>query len=333
MKKIILAAAAAMLALSAAAQFVTAGANKTTESALGKGTHVVGEQLEINGVPACIFYLSEDGHGLAFTFPAMTEKQITEAIKTAGKAGNKPQDVTKKIEGVVAQNLLDNGLDIDREKTKKGGWLSKKKKKEVMGDLIDRLGDKGLDNQKAILEYAEEKGYDLESVFPAQTYCRKLGENWFIPANDELEKLSLFLFGVFGEGEAFTLTDVTTRMAEIQNNPQLIQAMGANATAMADPTGISTVPAYFYTLQTLSMQWIAKSSSKKNFSILSSKALDPEIGFMAMICKDNPAIVKNSLFSFKPKTVKNQYYETKINGGWQGEENVLDSMILPVYAF
>ncbi len=322
-----------MLALPASAQFVTAGANKSIESALGKGTHLVGEQLEIDGVPACIFYLSDDGHGLAFTFPAMSEKQIKDAIKKAEKAGDKPKDVQKKIDGVVAQNLLDNGFVIDREKAKNGGWLKKKKKKEVMDDLIDRLSSNGLENHKAILEYAEEKGYDLESVFPAQAYCQKLGENWFIPGSDELIKLSQFLFGVYGEGEAFTMTDVGTRWADILNNPQLIQATGASAIAMADPTKISTVPAHFYTFQTLTSQWLAKSAFNKYFSILSSDALSSETGFLALICKNNPALVKNNFFTMKTTTVREQFFEVMITGGWQGEENVLESMILPVYAF
>lgn len=322
-----------MLAFSASAQFVTAGANKSIESALGKGTHLVGEQLEIDGVPACIFYLSEDGHGLAFTFPAMSEKQIKEAIKKAEKAGDKPQDVQKKIKGVVAQNLLDNGFVIDREKAQKGGWLKKKKKKEVMDGLIDRLGSNGLENHKAILEYAEEKGYDLESVFPAQAYCRKLGENWFIPGSEELIKLSQFLFGVYGEGEAFTMTDAGTRWADILNNPQLIQATGASATAMADPAKISTVPAHFYTFQTLTSQWLAKSTINNYFSILSSDALSSETGFLALICIVNPAVVKGNPLLLTQKVVKEQSYEMKITGGWKGEENVLESMILPVYAF
>ena len=52
--------------------------------------------------------------------------------------------------------------------------------------------DDGLKNMDALAQYIEEKGYTWEK-FPVFEWARSLGDGWYIPAKDELQKILLFI--------------------------------------------------------------------------------------------------------------------------------------------
>ena len=334
----ILGVTAIMLAatLPAKAQFTTA--DNTTAK------YTVGQTVEFNGVPATVFYVDDMGHGLAFTFPAYTEKEIAELIKDGDKAdqwlAKHPNDMAsvnyalntmKSTQALAPRMAKEKGWIVDREGHKKAGFVSKNKKTKIYGDLANVTDENGSSNHAAIMEYATKEGLDIEKAFPAQAYCRKLGEGWFIPGTDELEKLSKYLWGHFGETDTFSDEDFQSHMInrmtgtsyDVSGMVQTVQPEGA-AQFAEQMAAAMKIMAGQYALFT-------PNPKKDCISILSSNAQagngkDAPSCFQAMILKTEPKKIKFG-------KVKPASYYSIINAGYAGEENVLASKIVPVYRF
>lgn len=149
----------------------------------------LGDYIEIDGVPAFVFYLDQTKeHGLAMSIPAFYEKggKKTDKLVKKGLMTNEQATIFK-------NNPLGqfNGQGI-------GG----KKSKDVFVGIVDRLSDNGKTNQQQIIAYCKEKSISLKDIFPLQYWATNLGEGWFIPGDQELTYFADFYFGGLGKNNS-----------------------------------------------------------------------------------------------------------------------------------
>ena len=149
----------------------------------------LGDYVEIDGVPAFVFYLDQTGeHGLAMSIPAFEAKGMKKADKLVKK-----ELMTNEQAAIFKNNPL-------RQFNSQG--IGGKKSKDVFVDLIDRLTDKGKTNQEQIIAYCNENNISLNDIFPLQYWAKNLGEGWFIPGDQELTYFADFYFGGLGKNNS-----------------------------------------------------------------------------------------------------------------------------------
>lgn len=146
----------------------------------------LGDYIEIEGIPAFVFFLDQTGeHGLAMSIPAFD-----------AKGG-------KKVDKLVKKGLMTNEQAAIFKNNPLGQFNGQgtggKKSKDVFVGLIDRLTENGQINQEQIITYCKEENISLEDVFPLQYWAKNLGEGWFIPGDLELTYFANFYFGGLGK--------------------------------------------------------------------------------------------------------------------------------------
>lgn len=149
----------------------------------------LGDYIEIDGVPAFVFYLDSSGeHGLIMSIPAFDAKGAKKADKL----------VKKGIMTNEQANIFKNNPIGEINNQGIGG----KKSKDLFVGMIGRLTDKGKNNQEQILAYCEENGLSLQEKFPMQYWAKNLGSGWFIPGDYELTLFAGFYFGGLGKNHS-----------------------------------------------------------------------------------------------------------------------------------
>ncbi|MBQ2950411.1 MAG: hypothetical protein IJE12_05120 [Prevotella sp.] len=167
--------------------------------------HKVGDYIEINGVPAFIFYVDDSQeHGLAMSLPAMDNKEIGKLIKK------------KLLSEEQAKVYKTNVLDFDNYK--KAGLDKKDAKKSIFTELIPLLGDDGEKNATAIKKYCSEKGYSMQTYFPWEHWAEQLGDGWFIPGDKELALFAQFYTGGLGGDYTITGSKFYKKGSELSDN-------------------------------------------------------------------------------------------------------------------
>lgn len=170
----------------------------------------LGNYMEIDGIPGFIFYIDETGeHGLVMSFPAMSEKQIKKvegkAVKMAKKSGLSEDEVRGRMQKLVM-----------KESEKKF-----KDRKEFYPELMKYLSGDGEQNAIAIADFCKEKGLDIQEYFPEHYWTSQLGEGWFIPGEDELNKFASFYLGGAGKDFKVGLGKLYKKSKELSNDVQV----------------------------------------------------------------------------------------------------------------
>lgn len=146
----------------------------------------LGDYMEIDGVPGFVFYLDESGeHGLVMSFPAVSEKQMKKVVKSAKKRGFSEDEVREK-QGRILIKASSNPKNL-------------KNRGKFYPELIEYLSGDGEQNATAIADFCKEKELDIQEYFPANYWASQLGEGWFIPGKDELNKFAEFYLGGTGK--------------------------------------------------------------------------------------------------------------------------------------
>ena len=146
----------------------------------------MGDYMEIDGVPAFVFYIDSSGeHGLVMSIPAFDTKGAKKADKL----------VKKGLFTTEQANVLKNNPIGEVNKQGAGG----KKSQDLFVGLVGRLTDSGKINQEQIYAYCEENSISLQEKFPMQYWAKNLGNEWFIPGDQELISFADFYFGGLGK--------------------------------------------------------------------------------------------------------------------------------------
>ena len=134
----------------------------------------LGDYIEIDSVPAFIFYIDNTGkHGLAMSMPAVYS------------------DMLKKIDKYVKKGLIDKrqaelskkGNVIDIKNYEESGMLKPKNKQKLFENLIPKLTEKGEENAAIIEAYCKEQNILMQEHFPWEYWASQLGQGWFIPGD------------------------------------------------------------------------------------------------------------------------------------------------------
>lgn len=264
----------------------------------------------INGVPACVFYVDENGHGLAFSSPAQTEQQLQKWAKNADK--DKTMFLMQqyaKMQGKRARIYLDKGAYINWDKYKAA---EKDKSVTKHWDAVSkRLGSDGEKNQNVIATYCDDHSVDMETYFPAQYFASKLGEGWFIPSDDELEKLSLFFYGHYGENDKCNIKDF-----DLTKDPNSVIRLNVKKVDKNDD--LSNVPVSKWVVYDVKDE-LNKHLLPQHKGIVSSRMRSGETGFQA-------------LHPWETEGMKRLAY-IHINDGIKGKNTLTYNFIVPVYRF
>ncbi|MBR2204211.1 MAG: hypothetical protein IJ914_08520 [Prevotella sp.] len=181
----------------------------------------LGDYMEIGGVPGFVFYLDESGeHGLVMSFYKMDEKDA----KKLAKKGN-----------LAEEKALRLALP-EKEKIK----VKSKEMDAYREDLASLLTDDGKYNRMAIADYCKKNNLDL-SIFKGQDFAAFLGDGWFIPGDNELEKFAKFYVGGLGEGNSFSVKAIINNAKEKCSDPLVqdilyrIAFCGIRSSSLKDP--------------------------------------------------------------------------------------------------
>lgn len=157
----------------------------------------LGDYIEINSVPAFVFYLDQSGeHGLAMSAPALSPKQLKKADKYIQRGV-----LTKEL----ADRLIFNNGTLDLENYKKADMLKRKSKEALFTDLISHLSGDGKQNAIAINEYCKNRNLSLKDNFPWEYWAQQLGDSWYIPGDNELTMFAEFYAGGLNKKNKYSL--------------------------------------------------------------------------------------------------------------------------------
>ncbi len=171
----------------------------------------IGDPIQINGVPAFVFYVDATGdHGLAMTMPLGT---IDFFDKTLSKYG--PQELTSETyDDALNLHVLRNAEQQSRPDKN----VKKIKNKTLYGDLVNLLGDNGKDNQKAVEAFCSQNDISIKNYFNPFYWATLLGEGWFIPGDFELTKFAEMYYGGLGKKNHLGNTQYASHYKDITND-------------------------------------------------------------------------------------------------------------------
>lgn len=144
-----------------------------------EGQYLLGDYIEIGGVPSCVVYVDETGkHGIAMSFPFFKKKKFLNKAISDFKGSLSPDLINLYTNNIVKTTSYN--------------------KKQIYVDLNDKLGDDGEENTKILEQYCIEKGLPLQKTFP-MIYCvKQLGDGWYVPGREEIEYFAKFYAGGLG---------------------------------------------------------------------------------------------------------------------------------------
>ena len=140
----------------------------------------VGEVVEIDGVKTIVFH-SDDEHTYAISLWA------------------KDKDVRKKF-----KDELDEGKYLPYTDIKH------------MEAVFDDLSKMGRNNQDVVESYCEKNNVDINVAFPLYAWVDKLGGDWFLPGDKELELYAQFTGAGFGRENYKGNKEAQRRFMKIQ---------------------------------------------------------------------------------------------------------------------
>lgn len=200
------------------------------------------------GVPAIVAYVDESGeHGLIMAplnfstkglknlknnpilFTKKQYQQIVNDLYSSNKIKQTAAEMQTKMLKLNIDSLktiIDEQGDLYGETYQKTmAWLEQQnlpndsKRKgfkeklfnQYLSDLAASNTEYGESNTKAIIEYCQENGIDMQLYFPEVNYAMTLGEGWFVPGNYELELISTYYADSIGENYKQKTTEINEK--------------------------------------------------------------------------------------------------------------------------
>ncbi len=181
----------------------------------------VGDFMEIDETPCVVIYVDETGeHGLVMSRCVVSLDLATREAKRLVKAGGlKKEDVRD----YIRLNAVDRTQYLKQKKNKE------KYKESIFNELIPRLSEYGEANQKAIVEFCDEKGLILAYEFPDAAWADGLGEGWFIPGDYELELYANLYAGGMREEHALPNAEYLNRYRDLTQSERAAAIMRSPA--------------------------------------------------------------------------------------------------------
>ena len=175
----------------------------------------LGDYIEIDGIPAFIFYIDNTGeHGLAMSMPAVYTDMLDKLDKYVKKGH---------IDEAQAE-LGKKGYTIDIKGYEKSGRLKRKNKQQLFEELILKLTEKGEENAVIIEDYCKEQNLSMKENFPWEYWASQLGRGWFIPGDYELNLFAQFYSGGVGEDYSMGLPFISKKRGKEISNDSRVQA-------------------------------------------------------------------------------------------------------------
>ena len=140
----------------------------------------VGEVVDIDGIKTIVFY-SDDEHTYAISLWNQ-DKGVKQKYKTE----------------------LEEGLYLPYSNI------------EYAHDIYSEVGKYGRANQDIVEKYCQDNSLDICEAFPLFGWANKLGDDWFIPGDRELELFAQFCGNGFGEDAYKGNRDAQKEFAQIQ---------------------------------------------------------------------------------------------------------------------
>lgn len=167
----------------------------------------VGDYMEIDETPCVVIYVDETGeHGLVMSRCVVSLEFATKDAKRLVKIGGlKKEDMSE----YIRLNAVDRTQYLKQKKNKEAY------KEKIFSELMPRLGEYGEENQKAIVQFCEEKGLTLAYEFPEIAWADALGEGWFIPGDYELELYATLYAGGLRDTHALPRAEYLNRYKEL----------------------------------------------------------------------------------------------------------------------
>lgn len=199
------------------------------------------------GVPAIVAYVDESGeHGLIMAPLNFSKKGLKglnnsdlfikkqyQQIVNDLYSSDKMKQITAEMQAKMLKlnidslkNIIDEQGDLYGETYRKTmAWLEQQnlstdsKRKgfkenlfnQYLSDLAAGNTEYGESNTKAIVEYCQDNGIDMQLYFPEVNYALILGEGWFVPGNYELELISTYYTDSIGENHKFKTIDLNEK--------------------------------------------------------------------------------------------------------------------------
>lgn len=178
----------------------------------------LGDYIEIGGVPAFVFYLDETGqHGLAMSMPALSPKQLKGIDKYVKK---------ELMTETQAEYFRNGNMSLDLDTYKKAGLLKKRTKETLFGDLIPSLSGDGKNNASAIASYCQKNSLSMRDNFPWEYWASQLGDGWYIPGDNELEKFAVFFCGGLNKSNGIGSVKWASQYKHLSNDKRVQYALG-----------------------------------------------------------------------------------------------------------
>lgn len=179
----------------------------------------LGDYIDIDGVPAFIFYLDQSGeHGLAMSIPKVP------SMKKMGKKA-----IRRSLDALVMQGIMTSEqAEIFANEEGISVITSKKNKemKPLYEELVANMSDYGKNNMEQVCKLCEEKGLSLQEYFPAFWAAKKKGEGWYIPGDKELELFAVFFCGGLGKANGLGATKWIKRAGVLSDNALVVTGLG-----------------------------------------------------------------------------------------------------------
>lgn len=178
----------------------------------------LGDYIEIGGMPAFVFYLDETGqHGLAMSMPALSPKQLKGIDRYVKK---------ELMTETQAEYFRNGNKALNLDAYKKRGMLKKKAKEELFGGLITSLNGDGKNNASAIESYCQKKGLSMKDYFPWEYWASQLGDGWYIPGDNELEKFAVFFCGGLNKSNGIGSVKWATQYKHLSSDKRVQYFLG-----------------------------------------------------------------------------------------------------------
>ncbi|MBQ0049729.1 MAG: hypothetical protein KBT12_05800 [Bacteroidales bacterium] len=181
----------------------------------------VGEYMEIDETPCVVIYVDETGeHGLVMSRATVSYEFATKEAKRLCKEGglNKAD-----IYDYVRMNA------VDRTKYNKMKKYKPAYRQPLFDRLMPLLGERGEENQKAIVQFCNDNGLILQHEFPDIAWADGLGEGWFIPGDYELELYAQLYAGGMREEHAMPKAEYYNRYRQLTDGERAGAIMRAPA--------------------------------------------------------------------------------------------------------
>lgn len=190
--------------------------------------HQLGDYVEKDGVPSIVVYVDQTGeHGLLLSMKArgINEKDLLKEEKIIAKGKKETLSIYQKRmkfyhaarakkQGAEALAAVDARFERQKEMiekfyaqkpivyTKQYYKIADGEREKILQSIQGQMNESGQENTRLLLDLCAENNLSVRDYFPIYDWVSNLGNDWFIPGNDELELMAQSL-NIDNLGEAY----------------------------------------------------------------------------------------------------------------------------------